>query len=172
MKKHIKSHHDTAENRRLFKCDFCDYSNVELGNVWQHRSSNHKNSDASNSMIPNDLAIDMITEQNAEIFREIETLKKHIKGALVDFADVLEKHLNKMETEIKASVAEEKHVEDTHTQNKNVAEISEVLFSNVSKVSKQQSSITTSKVDSKTCIAWVGEDVSRVLDVGKLEKLC
>ena len=164
LKKHIERKHTIPEKKSLIKCDGCDFSHYELEEVWHHRTVMHNKTQDLH------VAVACIAEQNFEIVKEIETLKKHIKGAFIDFADVLEKHLDNMKEDLKTSI-DAKPVSSSKSDQE-VVPATKIECSAAQEHNEKTSVSAKVESNSKLNLLWVGESVETVLDVKKLEKDC
>ena len=91
MKNHMKRKHETSLK---YTCKNCDYESNYVADVWEHTVNQHP--DNSPQFTPKqgeNLILKIVAEQNSAIMEEMETLKKDIKGAFYELAEVLEANI-------------------------------------------------------------------------------
>ena len=94
LKKHMKTKHE-APNK--YNCKECEYSSDFIADAWEHTLKQHP--DKSVQFTPKEtenMILKIVAEQNTCIFEELEILKKDIKGAFIELANVVETCINNL----------------------------------------------------------------------------
>ena len=94
LKKHMKMKHEAPTK---YTCKECEYSSDFIADAWEHTLKQHP--DKSVQFTPKEtenMILKIVAEQNTCIFEELEILKKDIKGAFIELANVVETCINNL----------------------------------------------------------------------------
>ena len=87
LKKHKKAVHEVQENDLKYNCEKCAFATNYLLHLWEHREQKHPDQTPTFHPRSKDMALALLAEQNIDLIEELESFKKGIKGAFLEFAD-------------------------------------------------------------------------------------
>ena len=121
LKNHMKTKHQTDSR---YSCKECQYTSNYIADVWEHNFTEHPEKSVEyNPKQGENMVLKIVAEQNAELIEEMELLKKDIKGAFVELANVIEASIGSMK-------------EETNDKCKTLADTVIKLYNKISKIEK------------------------------------
>jgi hypothetical protein len=126
LKKHKKAVHEVQESELKYDCEKCAFATNYLLHLWEHREQKHPDQTPTFHPRSKDMALALLAEQNIDLIEELESFKKGIKGAFLEFADDMGSCLETLRKDLKTA-SDETATKVTELGSKIVEQKKEVL---------------------------------------------